>query len=132
MIAETQSAPKQKSKARQKIKEGVVHIQSTYNNTIISVTDQSGNVVASSSAGRVGFSGTRKGTPYAAQQAVADITKQIQMIGMEKARVFVKGIGSARDSAIRALSSSGLSIYSIRDLTPIPHNGVRPAKRRRV
>ena len=121
-----------KTKARRKVKQGVVYIQSTYNNTIVSVTDQAGNILAQSSAGRVGFSGTRKATPYAATQAVTDVITRVKPFGLEEARVMVKGIGSARESAVRALSASGLTVTSIRDITPIPHNGVRAPKRRRV
>lgn len=107
-------------------------IQSTYNNTIVTVTDMAGNVLVSSSAGRVGFSGARKATPFAAQQVVTNVVEQIQPIGLEEVRVYVKGIGSAREAAVRSLSGAGLAITSIRDITPIPHNGVRPKKRRRV
>jgi small subunit ribosomal protein S11 len=121
-----------KSKARRKVKSGIIHIKSTYNNTLISVTDLSGAVLAWSSSGRVGFGGTRKATPYAATQAVINVIEQLKPFGMEEAKVIVKGIGSARDSAIRAIGTTGISITSIRDMTPIPHNGVRPPRRRRV
>jgi len=121
-----------KKTERQKVKEGKVFIQSTYNNTIISVTDKEGNVLASSSAGRVGFSGTRKATPFAAQQAVADVLERIKPYGLQEAAVYVRGIGSARESAVRSLNVAGLTITAIRDITPIPHNGVRAPKRRRV
>ncbi len=107
-------------------------IQSTYNNTIISITDKEGNLLVSSSAGRVGFNGTRKSTPYAAQQAVADALKRLEPYGMSEASVYVRGIGSAREAAVRSLNVAGLSITAIRDITPIPHNGVRAPKRRRV
>lgn len=121
-----------KSKSRRKVKVGMIHIKSTYNNTLISVTDTAGAVLAWSSSGRAGFSGTRKATPYAAMQAVANILEQLKPFGMEEAQIIVKGIGSARDSAIRAFSTAGMSITAIRDMTPIPHNGVRPPRRRRV
>lgn len=121
-----------KSKSRRKVKIGVIHIKSTYNNTLISVTDPAGAVIAWSSSGRAGFSGTRKATPYAAMQAVANIMEQLKPIGMEEAHIIVKGIGSARDSAIRAFSTAGINITAIRDMTPIPHNGVRPPGRRRI
>lgn len=121
-----------KSKARRKVKVGIIHITSTYNNTLISVTDTQGAVLAWSSSGRAGFSGTRKATPYAAMQAVANIVEQIKPFGMEEAQIIVKGIGSARDSAIRAFSTAGINITAIRDMTPIPHNGVRPPRRRRI
>lgn len=107
-------------------------IQSTYNNTLVTVTDTAGNVLVSSSAGRVGFQGARKATPFAAQKVITHIMEQLQPIGLEEARVYVKGIGSAREAAVRSLSGAGLTLTSIRDLTPIPHNGVRPKKRRRV
>ncbi len=123
---------KKKTKTRRKVKEAVLYIQSTYNNTMISATDKQGGVLASSSAGRVGFSGARKATPFAAQQAVHDILERLKPFGVEEAQIVVKGIGSARESAVRSLSSSGLTITAIRDVTPIPHNGVRPRKRRRV
>ncbi len=110
----------------------MVFIQSTYNNTIVSISDANGNVLVSSSAGRIGFSGTRKSTPYAAGQAVADALERVKPFGLEEAQIIVRGIGSARESAIRAFSGSGLTITAIKDVTPIPHNGVRPPKRRRV
>lgn len=127
------STPKtKKSKARRKIKSGIIHIKSTYNNTLLSITDLTGAVLVWSSSGRVGFAGTRKATPYSAMQAVANLMEQIKPFGMEEAQVIVKGIGSARDSAIRAISTSGMTITSIKDMTPIPHNGVRAPRRRRV
>jgi small subunit ribosomal protein S11 len=123
---------KKKSKNRPQVKQGKVYIKSTYNNTVISVTDLEGNVLVQSSAGRVGFSGTRKATPYAAQQAVADLLERLKPYNMQEAIVSVKGIGSARESAIRSLNVAGLTLTSIRDITPIPHNGVRAPKKRRV
>jgi small subunit ribosomal protein S11 len=123
---------KKRSKTKRKIKQGVIYIQSTYNNTLVTVTDLSGNVLVTSSAGRIGFSGARKATPYAAQQTVQNVVGRLEPFAMEEARIVVKGIGSARESAIRSFSSSGLTITSIRDVTPIPHNGVRAPKRRRV
>jgi len=128
----TKKKTKKKGKARVKVAQGKIFIQSTYNNTIISVTDMSGNVLVQSSAGRVGFEGTRKSTPYAAQQAMADIVERLAPFGMQEAAVYVKGIGSARESAVRALNVPGLALTSIRDITPIPHNGVRAPKKRRV
>lgn len=121
-----------KKKTRTKVLRGKIYIQSTYNNTVISVTDMIGNVLVQSSAGKVGFTGTRKATPYAAQKAVADIVEKLKPFGMKEAVVFVRGIGSARESAVRALSTPGLNITSIKDITPIPHNGVRAPKKRRV
>ena len=130
-MAQVSKKPK-KSKAKRKIKQGIVHIQSTYNNTLVSVTDTKGNMLAQSSPGRVGFSGTRKATPYAAQQAVEHVLTQLEPFGLEEVEVIVKGIGGARESAVRSLGSGGLVITSIKDRTPIPHNGVRAPKRRRV
>lgn len=132
MSEEKPVSNKKKSKARRKVKQGIIFVQSTYNNTLVSVADAEGNILASSSAGRVGFSGTRKSTPYAAGRAVADALDRVKQFGLEEAQIVVKGIGSARESAIRAFSGSGLTITAIRDVTPIPHNGVRPPKRRRV
>ncbi|OGY36589.1 MAG: 30S ribosomal protein S11 [Candidatus Andersenbacteria bacterium RIFCSPHIGHO2_12_FULL_45_11b] len=121
-----------KSKARRKVKAGVVHIKATFNNTLITITDQQGNVIASSSSGRVGFSGTRKSTPYAATQAVTSLMEQVKQFGLEEASIIVKGVGSARDAAVRGVSAAGVNITAIRDMTPIPHNGVRPPRRRRI
>ncbi|MDP3997186.1 MAG: 30S ribosomal protein S11 [Candidatus Andersenbacteria bacterium] len=131
MTAE-KTTTKKKSKKIRKVREGRVYIRSTYNNTQISVTDAAGNVLVWSSAGRAGFNGARKSTPYAAQRVIADAMERLKPFGMEEARIYVKGIGSARESAVRALAAAGLSITSIRDMTPIPHNGVRAPKRRRV
>lgn len=125
-------AVKSKKKARRTVKQGMVYIQSSYNNTIVSITDLNGNVLAWSSSGRVGFAGARKATPFAAQKVVADALSRLEPFGMEEAKVFVRGIGSARESAIRSLGAGGLNVVAIRDITPIPHNGVRPPKRRRV
>ncbi len=121
-----------KKKIKRKVREGKVYIQSSYNNTIVSITDLAGNVLAWSSAGRVGFAGARKATPYAAQRVVADVLERVKVFALEEAVVLVRGIGSARESAVRSLASGGLTITSIRDITPIPHNGVRAPKRRRV
>jgi small subunit ribosomal protein S11 len=111
---------------------GIIHIQSTFNNTIITVTDVNGNVVASSSAGRMGFKGSRKSTPFAAQLAAQDALRQAMEAGMRTAEVRVKGPGVGREAALRALQAEGFSVSVIRDVTPIPHNGCRPPKRRRV
>lgn len=121
-----------KGKSRRKVKTGVIHIKATFNNTLITITDPQGNVIASSSSGRVGFSGTRKSTPYAATQAVTSLMEQAKQFGLEEANIIVKGVGSARDAAIRGISSAGVNITAIRDMTPIPHNGVRPPRRRRI
>ena len=121
-----------KKKEKKNIAEGVVHIQSTFNNTIITITDLSGNVVAWSSAGTQGFKGSRKSTPFAAQVAAEDAVKKAKEHGMRRVQVYVKGPGSGRESALRSLQVAGLNISLIRDVTPIPHNGCRPPKRRRV
>ena len=121
-----------KKKVKKSVQSGIVHIQSTFNNTIVTITDVSGNVVAWSSAGVRGFKGSRKSTPFAAQLAAEDAAKKAMDHGMRAISVFVKGPGSGRESALRALQAVGFQITSIRDVTPIPHNGVRPSKRRRV
>ncbi len=121
-----------KKKEKKNIPNGVAHIQATFNNTIITITDPVGNVVAWSSAGSKGFKGSRKSTPFAAQIAAEDCAKRAQENGMRSLEVFVKGPGSGRESALRALQAVGLNISFIRDVTPIPHNGCRPPKRRRV
>ena len=123
-----------KSKKQKKhIELGVAHIKSTFNNTIISITDEKGNVISWYSTGGVGFKGSKKGTPFAAQLASeAAAKKAVESVGMKRIRVYVKGPGSGRETAIRALQSAGLEVESIMDVTPIPHNGCRPRKRRRV
>lgn len=121
-----------KKKILQGITSGVVHIQATFNNTIITITDKQGNTVAWSSPGIVGYSGSKKSTPFAAQIAASDAAKKAKDIGIKEVVVYVKGPGSGREAAIRALQASGLSILTIKDITPVPHNGCRPRKRRRV
>jgi small subunit ribosomal protein S11 len=111
---------------------GLVHVQASFNNTLITITDAEGAVVAWSSAGAIGFKGSRKGTPFAATQAALSATNAAKGFGMRSCDVLVKGPGSGRESAIRALTTAGLEVRSIRDVTPIPHNGCRPPKRRRV
>ncbi|HQZ41033.1 MAG: 30S ribosomal protein S11 [Acidobacteria bacterium] len=111
---------------------GLVHVQASFNNTLVTITDAEGAVVAWSSAGGIGFKGSRKGTPFAATQAALTATNTAKTFGMRSCDVLVKGPGSGRESAIRALSTAGLEVKSIRDVTPIPHNGCRPPKRRRV
>ena len=111
---------------------GFAHIQASFNNTLITITDTEGNVVSWSSAGAIGFKGSRKGTPFAATQAAINAGKAAQGVGMRSLEVRVKGPGSGRESAIRALQTVGIEVKSIRDVTPIPHNGCRPTKRRRV
>lgn len=119
-------------KDRKNIPTGIVHIQSTFNNTIVTVTDPRGNVIAQSSAGRVGFKGSRKSTPFAAQLAARDAIKQAMEHGLRTAEVRIKGPGVGREAALRALQVEGFNVSMIRDVTPIPHNGCRPPKRRRV
>jgi small subunit ribosomal protein S11 len=121
-----------KKKEKKNITEGVAHIQSTFNNTIITITDLGGNVIAWSSAGVQGFKGSRKSTPFAAQMAAEDAVKKAKEHGMRTVQVYVRGPGAGRESALRALQVAGLNISLIRDVTPIPHNGCRPPKRRRV
>ena len=121
-----------KKKEKKNIPNGIAHIQATFNNTIITITDVIGNVIAWSSAGTVGFKGSRKSTPFAASQAAEDAAKKARENGVKNLEVLVRGPGSGRESAIRSLQSSGLNISVIRDQTPIPHNGCRQPKRRRV
>lgn len=123
---------KTKKKVKKNIQSGIAHIQSTFNNTIVTITDVSGNVVAWSSAGVRGFKGSRKSTPFAAQLAAEDAAKKAQEHGMRSIAVYVKGPGAGRESALRALQAAGFKISLIRDVTPVPHNGCRPPKRRRV
>jgi small subunit ribosomal protein S11 len=121
-----------KKKEKKNIASGVVHIHSTFNNTIVTITDKAGNTVAWSSAGGQGFKGSRKSTPFAAQLAAQDAVKKAMEHGMKSVEVFVKGPGSGRESALRALQAAGFIITMIKDVTPVPHNGCRPPKRRRV
>ena len=121
-----------KKKEKKVIPVGVVHVQATFNNTIITITDSLGTVVSWSSAGSLGFRGSRKGTPFAAQQAAMTAANKAKEAGMRTVRVKVSGPGSGRESAVRALAAVGLDVKAIRDVTPIPHNGCRPPKRRRV
>src|SRR3977135_1638411 len=126
------TAQKLKRKTKKNILNGVVHIQSTFNNTIITITDVSGNVISWSSAGARGFKGSRKSTPFAAQVAAGDAAAKAMEHGLKNVSVVVKGPGAGRESALRSLSAAGLKVSLIRDITPIPHNGCRPPKRRRV
>ncbi len=121
-----------KRKERTNIPLGVAHIKATFNNTLVTITDPIGNVVSWSSAGVQGFKGSRKGTPFAAQLAAQDAAKKAMEHGMRNVDVFVKGPGAGREAALRALQAAGLSVNLIRDVSPIPHNGCRPPKRRRV
>ena len=121
-----------KKKAKKNIPVGVAHIQATFNNTIVTITDPAGNTVAWSSAGVRGFKGSRKSTPFAAQLVADDAAKKAMEHGMKAVGIFIKGPGAGRESALRAIANAGLRITVIKDVTPIPHNGCRPPKRRRV
>lgn len=128
----TKKTTVRRRRERKNIERGAVHIQSTFNNTIVTITDVSGNAISWASAGGLGFRGSRKSTPYAAQTAAETAAKAAMEHGLKSVEVFVKGPGSGREAAIRALQSAGLEVSLIRDVTPIPHNGCRPPKRRRV
>ena len=130
-MATNQTQTRVKRSERKNIAVGQAHIKSTFNNTIISITDPQGNVIAWQSAGTVGFKGSRKSTPFAAQMASEAVAKIAQEHGLQKVAVFVKGPGSGKETAIRTLSAAGLEVMSIQDCTPQPHNGCRPRKRRR-
>ncbi len=131
--AGTEKAPAPKRrKIKKMVSEGVAHIHSTFNNTIITITDPVGNVVAWSSSGAVGFKGSRKGTPFAAQLAAESAAKKAMDVGLRSVQVYVKGPGAGRESALRSLQAAGFSVSVIKDVTPIPHNGCRAPKRRRV
>jgi small subunit ribosomal protein S11 len=144
IIAKTESAPEgelkhtakhaisQAKAGREHIRKAVAHIQATYNNTMILITDERGNALAWSSAGALGFKGTKKATPYAAARAAEAVAEKAKRLGVEEITVLVKGIGSGRESAIRSLANHGLEITMLKDVTPIPHNGPRPKKVRRV
>ena len=121
-----------KKREKKNVPEGIAHIQSTFNTTIITITDLTGNVISWASSGMSGFKGSRKGTPFAAQMAAESAVKKAKEQGLRTVRVYVKGPGSGRESALRALQATGITISLIRDVTPIPHNGCRPPKRRRV
>lgn len=123
---------KAKRKERKHVESGAAHIRSTFNNTIVTITDSNGNTIAWASAGGLGFKGSRKSTPFAAQMAAEQAARAAIDQGMRSADVFVKGPGAGREAAIRALQAAGIEVSSIKDVTPIPHNGCRPPKRRRV
>jgi small subunit ribosomal protein S11 len=131
-MATAKKTVRKKRKERKNIERGQAHIQASFNNTLVTLTDQSGNAIAWSSAGSLGFKGSRKSTPFAAQMASEAAAKAAMEHGLKNVEVFVKGPGSGREAAIRALQSAGLEITMIKDITPIPHNGCRPPKRRRV
>jgi len=131
-MAESRRKDGKRRRERRTVAEGIAHIQSTFNNTVITITDMGGNALAWASSGGQGFRGSRKGTPFAAQTAAEQVARKVIDQGMRKVDVLVKGPGSGREAAIRALQSAGLEVSMIRDVTPIPHNGPRPPKRRRV
>jgi small subunit ribosomal protein S11 len=126
------ATPKKSKKEKRHVVHGVAHVQASFNNTLITITDLEGNVVSWASAGTLGFKGSRKGTPFAAQQAASTAASAAKEHGLRSLDIRVKGPGSGRESAIRALQAAGVEVKSIRDVTPIPHNGCRPPKRRRV
>ena len=126
------TAKKGKSKEKRQVAHGLAHIHATFNNTIVSITDPEGDVLCWSSSGRVNFKGSRKGTPFAAQLAAEDCARKASKHGMRSIDVYITGPGSGRETAIRSLHANGLSVKSIRDVTPVPHNGCRPPKKRRV
>lgn len=130
--ADAAAGKRVKRRERKNITSGVVHVNASFNNTIITITDMQGNVISWSSAGAQGFKGSRKSTPYAAQMTAEDAGRKAQEHGLANVEVLVKGPGSGRESALRALQAIGFSVSSIKDVTPIPHNGCRPPKRRRV
>ena len=132
MAKDRKGKSSRKKKEKKNIPTGVAHVQSTFNNTIITITDVEGQVVCWSSAGAMGFKGSRKGTPFAAQVAGEDSARKAKEHGMKRVEVYVKGPGSGREAAIRSIPAAGLQISLIEDVTPIPHNGCRPPKRRRV
>ena len=131
-MARAATTTRTRKKERKNISSGVAHVAATFNNTVITITDAQGNAIAWSSAGSQGFKGSRKSTPYAAQVAAEDAGKKAREHGMETLEIEVSGPGSGRESALRALQAVGFSVSAIRDMTPIPHNGCRPRKRRRV
>ena len=132
MAAQKNKKTTSKRRVRKNVEHGQAHIQSSFNNTIVTLTDSQGNALSWASAGGLGFRGSRKSTPYAASQAAEVATKAALVHGLKAVDVFVKGPGSGREAAIRALNTAGLQVLSIKDVTPVPHNGCRPPKRRRV
>jgi len=126
-------AKRQKTRKKARVEpNGVAHIKATFNNTIVTLTDQYGNVISWASAGKIGFKGSRKSTPFAAQLSAESAAKEAMDLGLQRVEVLIKGPGSGRESAVRSLQAAGLEITAIKDVTPIPHNGCRPPKRRRV
>jgi small subunit ribosomal protein S11 len=131
-MAQATKAKSKRRKTKRSVAVGQVHIQATFNNTIISITDEQGNLLSWSSAGAAGFKGSRKSTPYAAQIAAEKAAASAKDVGLSRVSVFVRGVGSGRESAIRALQAAGIAVSAIKDETPVPHNGCRPRKARRV
>lgn len=131
-MAKKTTTGKAKSKEKKNIAQGIAHIQCTFNNTIVSIADTKGDLISWASAGTVGFKGTKKGTPFAAQMAAEVCARKAMEHGLKRVDVYVKGPGSGRETAIRSLQAVGLDVSTIKDVTPIPHNGCRPPKRRRV
>jgi small subunit ribosomal protein S11 len=136
---ETEVAEKPKAKPRAKknkaakhVSTGRIHIQATYNNTVVTISDLHGNVLAWSTSGHLGFRGPKKATPYAASMVIRDVAEKVKPMGLTEAHIFIKGVGQGRDGALRALHAQGISVLSMKDITPIPHNGPRAAKPRRV
>lgn len=131
-MAKAKATTRVRKKVKRTVSQGIAHIRASFNNTIITITDMQGNSLASDSSGRKGFKGSRKSTPFAAQVASEALGKLVKEMGLRDVHVRVRGVGSGRESAIRALHSAGLNIRSISDVTPIPHNGCRPPKKRRI
>ena len=129
---EKKVSTKKKKKLIKHVSHGRVYIQASFNNTIVTITDQNGDVLAWASSGNVGFKGPKKATPYAASKVVKKVVDDVKVTGLKEVSVFVKGIGGGREGAIRALNANGVQVLSVKDITPIPHNGCRPPKRRRV
>jgi len=132
MVKQVKKNASKKKKVAKQVSHGRAYVQATFNNTIVFVTDQNGDVLGCASAGMVGFKGPKKATPYAAGQVVKKVLDTIETVGLKEVNVFVKGIGGGREGAIRAFNANGIQVLSIKDVTPIPHNGCRPPKRRRV
>jgi len=131
-MAKRTATTRVKRRERKNVEQGAAHIQSTFNNTIVTITDKAGNTISWATSGQLGFKGSRKSTPYAAQMAAEQAAKAAMEHGMREVEVYVKGPGSGREAAIRSLQATGLEVNVIKDVTPIPHNGCRPPKRRRV
>lgn len=131
-VTEAEAPKKKKKGGKRQVTRGRASVQCTYNNTIVTLTDQNGAVLGWSSSGHLGFKGAKKSTPYAATQVVADVAEKVKKYGLQDLEVFVKGVGSGREASIRALANNGFSLISIKDITPLPHNGCRPKRPRRI